>query len=97
MPVDLYSSQRQMQFPALKLRKTVLCITGAAGLVIVCVFLLVFHGSSPLARDSSLEFPYLSATPKSRISTGDFHDIYNETLGVCTVPEEPSVMSLLTS
>lgn len=86
MSVDWQSSQRQMQFPALKLRKTVLCITGAAGLVIVCVFLVLYHESSPIARGSPLKFPYLSATPKSKISPGNFQDIHNETLGVCTVP-----------
>ncbi|KAH0255112.1 glycosyltransferase family 34 protein, partial [Aureobasidium melanogenum] len=70
-----------MQFSTPRFKKTGLCIIGAAGLVIVCVFLLVLHGSSSKRQDSSLEFPYFSATTRSKPSGVDYHDVYNETLG----------------
>lgn len=96
MPFRLQSSQRQMPFSAPKFKKTGLCTIGAAGLVIIGASLLVLHGSSSIRQGSYLEFPYFSATTRSKPSTVDYHDVYNETLGVCTVASEPSVTSILT-
>ncbi|CAD0105778.1 unnamed protein product [Aureobasidium uvarum] len=70
-----------MHFPTPKMKKTNLCTIGASGLIVVCVLLLVFHGSSSIKDDSYLDFPSFSATTRSRPSTGDIQDVYNETLG----------------
>lgn len=98
MPLGSQSSQHRMHFSASK-HKRGLCTIGAAGLVMICVFLLVLvvHGKSSISYDPSLDFPYTLATTRLESSAEDCHDVYNETLGVCTVISVPFKTDLFTS
>ena len=93
----LHSTQRQMHCSMPRIKKRGLWNMGAAGFGIICVLLLVLHGGSSITKGSSLDFVYPSASTWSKSSTDEYHDVYNETLGVCAAIAKPSATTLLIS